>query len=354
MRQCLVTAAGVLAAVAGNALAQPVIDGMLTGGDSYGNILWVQNQPTTFGNNVAGVSGTPGDPANVATGVEMRIPLSQLGNPNLGSGLKVTAFIIRDSNRHISNQVTGGLDSTYAMTRIGDPRVANFGTIALTQTLTLFPGTQTVAPTINGRIDEPQWAGNRVWVQNRATTEGDNTLSTGQGANGTELDNLYAMVVGTDLYLFFGGNINNYNKLAIFFDTQPGGQNRLLSGNSGHSFGLLQSLSENPAGAGNGLTFEPGFEPEQLFFVTCGNGGDLYLDNITLPTDPVATPGVGTYVGNNTCPSPTGALTGGSPTGDLAQVLVSLNNSNVAGTSRRDPRSTGCTGRSRTASCTCS
>ncbi|MCC6952414.1 MAG: hypothetical protein IT433_13340 [Phycisphaerales bacterium] len=330
MIRCSINAAAVLATLAGSAFAQPTIDGSLAG-DSYGGILWVQNQPTTFGNNIGGVSGTPGDPANVTTGVEMRIPLALLGNPNIGAGLELTAFVIRDNNRHISNQVTGGLDSSYATTRVGDPRVANFGTIADTQTLTVFPSTRTSAPVINGAIDEADWAGTRVWVQNRGTTEGDNTNNGGTSATGTELDNLYAMIVGTDLYLFFGGNINNYNKLAIFFDTQAGGQNRLLFGNSGHSFGLLQSLSEATAGAGNGLTFEPSFEPEQLFLVTCGNGGDLHIDNITIPTDPVATPGVGTYVGNNTCPSATGALAGGTPAGELANVLVSLNNSNTAG-----------------------
>ncbi|MDX2131841.1 MAG: hypothetical protein SFY69_07300 [Planctomycetota bacterium] len=329
MNRSLITA-GVLSSIAGAAVAQPTIDGSLSG-DTYGNIKWVQNQPTTFGNNIGGVSGTPGDPADVATGVEMKIPLAQLGNPDLAVGIKMMAFVLRDSGRLISNQVTGGLDATYAMSRIGDARAANFGAIAETQTLTVFPATRTTAPTINGSILEPEWSGARVWVQNRATTEGDNTVATGQGANGSELDNMYAMVVGTDLYLFFGGNLHNYNKLLIFFDTQPGGQQRLLFGNSAHSFNLLGSLSESAAGAGNGLTFEPGFVPEQTFFVACGSGGDFYVDNVTLPDDPVATPGVGTYLGTNTCPSPTGTFTGGTPTGELANVRASLNNSNVAG-----------------------
>jgi hypothetical protein len=329
--RCKIASAAALAALAGTVYAQPTIDGVASPGDSYGTILWTQNQPTTFGNNVAGASGTPGDPADVTTGIEMRIPLALLGNPDLGSGVRLSAFLLRDSQRLISNQVTGGLDSSYASTRVGNPRVANFGSIALTQTLTLFPASEATAPTINGRIDEAEWAGNRVWVQNRGTTEGDNTNSGGTSANGSELNNLYSMVVGTDLYLFFGGNLNNYNKVMIFFDTQAGGQNRLLFGNSGHSFQLVQSLSESAAGAGDGLTFEPGFEPEQVVFMACGNGGDLHVDHITLPTDPVATPGVGTYLGNNTSPSATGALTGGTATGDLAGVLVSLNNSNVAG-----------------------
>lgn len=66
---------------AGMAVSAPMIDGQL-GTDSYGTIRWVQNQPTRYGNNLAGTSGTIGTPQNVRTGVEIAIPLASMGrNP---------------------------------------------------------------------------------------------------------------------------------------------------------------------------------------------------------------------------------------------------------------------------------
>ena len=66
MKMVVAVSAAVLAGTAGMAVSAPVIDGQL-GTDSYGAIRWVQNQPTRYGNNLAGTSGTIGTPQNVRT-----------------------------------------------------------------------------------------------------------------------------------------------------------------------------------------------------------------------------------------------------------------------------------------------
>jgi hypothetical protein len=73
-------------------------------------------------------------------------------------------------------------------------------------------------------------------------------------AYGSELNNLRAQVVTTELgenflYVFLAGNMEvNFNKLNLFFDVQPGGQNTIGSDANGDpitnidiSFGALQT-----------------------------------------------------------------------------------------------------------------
>ena len=324
-----------LACLAGQVSAQVVVDGAIGATDGYGAPLWVQTNPTGFGDNIAGGMGTPGNPADVTKGLEIAIPFANLGGITSASGLKITAMLIRDSDKNISNQVIDNLPGSYSATRLGEPRAVNFGAIAGTQTLTLNPIASTSAPTMDGTLDaNGYWSGKRVWVQTLPTQEGDNN-STGQAGNGSEIDNLYATTFNNTLYLFIGGNLANNNKIALFVDdVAGGGQNRLLFGNSNWSFGLVQRLSESAAGMGNGLTFEPDFAPDEVYLFGSGNA-NLYTDHITLPTDPVAVPGEGTYLGAIVNGSGNSVPSGGSGANlaNFANVQVAMNNSNTAGVS---------------------
>ncbi len=51
---------------------------------------------------------------------------------------------------------------------------------------------------------------------------GDNTLDTCDTADGSELDGLYIYIDDCTLYLVAAGNIHDYNKLELFFDTPRG------------------------------------------------------------------------------------------------------------------------------------
>ncbi len=94
--------------------------------------------------------------------------------------------------------------------------------------------------------------GNPLAVQNAPTGFGDNTLTSQILANGSELDAVYARVVGSNLHLFLSGNLEtNGNGLDLFFDTKTGGQNILGSANPDVDGDGLNAMA--------GLTFDAGF-----------------------------------------------------------------------------------------------
>jgi hypothetical protein len=96
-------------------------------------------------------------------------------------------------------------------------------------------------------------------------------------AYGSELDNarVYIDEPNNKLYLFLAGNIEgNYNKLVLFFDTQPGGQNVLLDTNVDISFNAINNMSN--------ITFDSGFVPDYYMDVNQGvDGGSGNLQRFT-------------------------------------------------------------------------
>jgi hypothetical protein len=92
-------------------------------------------QLTWNNSNTAGVTGTtaPNDAASVATGIEVAIPLSELGT--LGSSIKISAFVNGGGQDFLSNQVLGGLPSGTGS--LADPRSVNFANIAGDQFVTV-------------------------------------------------------------------------------------------------------------------------------------------------------------------------------------------------------------------------
>jgi hypothetical protein len=321
------SAAALLAVAAGQAMAQPVIDGQ-KGSDAYGPILWVQNQPTTFGNNVAGPGGTLGDPQNVTKGVELAIPLSVLGNPT--GAIRLAGFVNGGSHDYLSNQVIGGLPTNTG--NLGEPRNVNFNNQADPQWVNLSPALVATAPVMNGSLDAI-YSGPK-FVQNNYTGFGNASNGSPTQANGSEIDAVYAVVYnnGTPndpsddvLYVFIAGNLEtNFNKLDLFFDTGVPGQNRLLGNNAGVDFNGLNRMGDS--GTGNGLTFDTGFNAHYWVGVTNGGAPTAMYANFA-QLDP-AGGGPGFYCGTTT-PQSDGTLTGGDV--GAPAILATIDNSNTAG-----------------------
>ena len=159
-------------------------------------------------------------------------------------------------------------------------------------------------------------------IQNTQTGFGDSNLGAVDYANGSELDVAYGIVKDGWLYLLLAGNLeSNFNKLEIFFDTRPGGQNRLRGDNPDVDFNGLNRMGDD--GSGNGLTFDPDFEAD--FWIGVTGGGSPY--RLYANYAELGSPGVGLYLGNTGAVSDGVLVDGNNPFG----IRVTINNSNTGG-----------------------
>jgi hypothetical protein len=196
---------------------------------------------------------------------------------------------------------------------------------------------------LNNGVGGP-WENHRVALNNNFSSLGDTTTT----SSGSEVNGTFALVHdngtpgdATDdvLHLFFAGNFNNFNRIAIFFDALPGGQNRILNGNANWGFGFVRGMGALSPTSTDGLTFDAGFEPEVMSIFNAGGGPYTgYTDWVTLPTGtPDGLGGVtgvgsaGTYLGS-TPPSGSGALTGGNNAINLGVSFSNANQLGVTGT----------------------
>jgi PEP-CTERM motif len=121
------------------------------------------------------------------------------------------------------------------------------------------------APTVDGTKDAQYGA--PLAVQTVETQFGD---SPGAIASGGELDAGYAVIDSGRLYVMLTGNIeNNFNKVSVFIDSKPGGENVLSSGPQ-YDFG-------NVSANFGGLTFDAGFAADYHVFGRW-NGGAFEVD----------------------------------------------------------------------------
>ncbi len=357
MKNVMRVSALCLAAIAGQAVGQVTVDGARAGSEPYA-LVWAQNQPTSYGDNVPGSIGTTGNPEAVVFGLELAIPLAAFGSPT-GGTIKLAGVFGNGSN--LSNQVIGAdplpLSGTYnavpfsgGFPNLGQGRAVNFSNNAV------FPGNQylTIAipavasrdsgmPTLDGQLDGLNgnngaggwWAGARSWIQTNYSSLAN-----------SELDNLYIRVSdngtpgdGSDdmLCLFVAGNYNSYHRLALFVDYEAGGQNRTLFNNTTNpgenwGFGFIAGISAANASSTDGLTWDAGFEPDAMLICNGNTTDQSYYDWFRLPTTPVGT-GQGTYLGNVNYGDVGGAILEGSagaiPTGGT--LLAAINNSNSEG-----------------------
>ncbi len=179
------------------------------------------------------------------------------------------------------------------------------------------------APTVDGTLDAAY--GPALAVQTVETQFGD---STGGFSGGGELDAGYALVSGGRLYVMLTGNIEpNFNKVSVFIDSKPGGEN-VLSGTPQYD---IINVSQNFGG----LTFDSGFTADYHVFARWG-GGAMSVDivdragGVAASCDGdsgVASVGVGTAVQSGQ------AFGNGAGTTSylVSPLLFGFNNNNAAG-----------------------
>ncbi len=353
-----VVSAAALAAVAGQAMGQPVIDGLLESGQ-YGAALWVNNQPTTRKDN-ATLSCDPCaamPAASVLTGIELAIPLSAIAKANgsnpTAADLKITAFINGQGHDFLSNMVSGDTTSgglPCPSDNLGEPRNVNFSTITGNQFFTINPVAAATAPTMNGSLsgDFTRYGSARMLQKNR-TGFGDSNLALANQANGSEIDAIYGVISSASgtptLYLLITGNLEtNNNKLEIFIDSDSTvGQNELgvdqntlaEVSNPTNAFGALQRMGRFNDGTNppiSGLRFDTGFGAD--YWISVGNSYDstavaytLYADYAQLANVSAGNPsGIGYFLGNASAAQASGTLAGGDAGAPVA--LLSADNSN--------------------------
>jgi formylglycine-generating enzyme required for sulfatase activity len=186
---------------------------------------------------------------------------------------------------------------------------------------------------LDGAARDPLYeAGIPLAVQIKQTGYGDSTLGRPDWANGSELDAAYGVVYDGNLYLVLAGNLQtNGNTVEIFFDTRPGGQNRLLgTENSDIDYGALRRMGYLDE-VSPGLKFAAGFEAD-YYLTLKANGAPtaVYASYAELYVDAL-NPGMGSYLGEGRtkCETNDGTLTGGWE--GAPAVRCTLDNSNVAG-----------------------
>jgi len=263
-RKGTIACAAVLAACAGKAFAQPVLDGSKVGDESfYGAPLWVNTNPTTFGDNDPANVPPSGDPENAIFGVELAIPLSAIGS-STGESITLAGWINSGDHSFASNQVIGGLPN---VGNLGNNADLDFGAIDGTQAITFTPGTAGSAPVVDGELDTSIY-GAPLFLQNNFTGFGNGTSGDCPGGGGSEIDGVYAVVNDDILYLMITGNLeNNNNALELFFDTVSGGENEISGTPSGVDDGLEGGALETIAGA----TLEPGVMADYYLTVSGEN-----------------------------------------------------------------------------------
>jgi hypothetical protein len=113
--------------------------------------------------NAAGVGsfGSPdvSDPASVETGVEVRIPLSFLGDPT--ADIKVNAFINGGGHDFMSNQVLGSAPITQG--NFGEPRLVDFSLVDGNQYFTI--ANAPAVPNQWGTLTAGNWSQASNWTQ---------------------------------------------------------------------------------------------------------------------------------------------------------------------------------------------
>jgi hypothetical protein len=299
------------------ALAQITIDGVKSPSElssRYGAPKFIQSLPTSLGDNrndlcasvgagvgwalnnsnTGGVGGgdvvfDSSDPQYAAalavtTGYEVRIPLSQLGNPT--GTIKLAGYVGNGGGNYCSNQFIGGFGLTLPASRgnLGGDGSGGFTGSLGGVDLSAQPGDQFIsipfsaaavtAPTLDGTLDA-SFYGSALFVQNVPTGFGNGTDFFSPGyINGSEINAVYARVGTADvgsgaqpyLFIFVAGNIqtdNNFNgnRIQLFLDSGvAGGLNTLPGGlpipGLGNSSGLKFDASFN---ATHSLSVAAGF-----------------------------------------------------------------------------------------------
>jgi hypothetical protein len=269
MNICTIAVSGLIASIAGMAIAQPTIDGVFdpgTEGSFYSDQIWVQNNPTAFGDNSPGLftGGDFGNPEIVDTGIEICIPLASLGLSG-SETIRLAGWVNSGDRSFKSNQIIGSLPLDTG--NLGGAQDFNEAPFDLTtqhidiDLSSAASGTVTVDGVLDGGVGGSAYS--NVFVQGNFTGFGNETDGTvdGSGPNGggSEIDGVYVAKDATNLYIFVAGNLeDNGNGLDLYIDTGAGGDSTLGSGSGDGGF-IIDGQS--------GLGFDAGFDADYLFSV---------------------------------------------------------------------------------------
>ncbi|MFK7760154.1 MAG: GC-type dockerin domain-anchored protein [Phycisphaerales bacterium] len=313
-----------ITACAGAAIAQPTIDGIFdegTEGTFYSDVIWVQNNATGFGDNSAGLfqGGDFGNPEVVSTGIEIAIPLADLGLTGTET-IRLAGWVNSGDRSFKSNQIIG--DLPIDTLNLGGPQDFNDAPFdATTQHIEVDLSTiSPFGPTVDGSIGADAWS--QVFLQGNFTGFGDETDGTvdGSGPNGggSEIDGIYMAKDATNLYIFVAGNLeNNGNAIDLYIDTGAGGDSTLGSGLGDGGFVVSGQA---------GLTFDSGFDADYVFSVDAWNDDE---DDGTTPNVPRAFFGpIGSDIDDLGSLAGYGAANAGSLSGG---VQMGIDNSNIEG-----------------------
>ena len=141
---------------------------------------------------------------------------------------------------------------------------------------------------LDGVLDKTYGAKALV-VQNTQTGFGNSNTGTIDFANGSELNSAHAYIEDGFLFLMLTGNLeSNFNKLEVFLDAVPGGQNQLRNDNIDVDFNGLNRMGDDPQTTKvvEGLRFDEGFEADMWVGLTCGNNPlEVYMNYATIQTE---------------------------------------------------------------------
>lgn len=245
-------AASLLSLVAsGEAVAQIVVDGKLD--KDYRVLRWVQTQSTSAGDNSQASMPSIGNPQSVTKGIEIKVPVSALGNPGTATPIRMGGLIVSPDYTQASNQVVGSL--LCDALALGSPRLIRFDQLENPtdnkQFVTIQSGKNVTPPVIDGTLDGAY--GSPLFLQAASAAGGDSTDGQADYSGASEIDAVYVIRTITDVYVFIAGNIaTDGSHLMLFFDSRPGMGQNVVRGDNGYY--ALNILGDD--GTGNGLRFD--------------------------------------------------------------------------------------------------
>lgn len=319
----------VLALAGAGASAQVVIDGSINRNVEI--TRWVQTVPTAVGDNAQASMPGIGDPQSVTKGIELKIPVSALGNPSNSAPIRIAGLILSADFTQASNQVVGSL--LCDVPALGAPRAIRFDQLGNPtdnkQFVLVGAGKNVTPPVIDGTLDASY--GSPLFLQAANADWGDSTDGQLDYASGSEIDAVYVVRTIPDLYIFIAGNIaTDGSHLMLFLDSRTsGGQNSIRGDNGYYALNIL-----GDDGTSNGLRFDyeiyadycldfSGFDPD-------GPGPISATFSVTYAEMLTEGGGRAFYCGSNVG----GAVLGGALTGGQSNapaIRATVNNTNAIG-----------------------
>ncbi len=288
-----------------SALGPRGVGNLQASGDNS-NVLGVRGRVASAGSgSLADVSA----PSSVVTGVEFKVNLAGIGYDmsvfpaGTPEDILIGGFILGQNWDFLSNQIIGGITDFNGLPGSPPSDPGNLGGPAKAQDWNNWDGNQYVSLSVAAALNDPGitvdgtltlgetlLGGNvdgylPLWTNTtNGTGFGDSTLADQFEADGSELDALYARVGldGADptLYIFYSGNLHDFNRLVTFFDVNPSvgtvGQNDMRGDNASiDGDGLNRGL-----GGPDGMVWDSAFWPD--YVVSYATGGiDEDNDQIT-------------------------------------------------------------------------